>query len=157
MQEEILTAVKTLRKGLKQSNVNPNETTFRGIEHMKSSASIKARKTRKRTIVDSVLEEQYRQSTTSGRCDPRSLFKISCELSLYDRAVAMEKAKSDANFVLSLRRRMSDKMKQESRQGSFQSSSKAEQLQSKKSDVHSLMTPLVSLRLRNETPRMAWL
>ena len=98
IKDEVLTDIKHMRRN---AIGGANVRSYRGIEHLKTSMSSKARKLRRQIIVEAVLTEQEFQRVQGYRNDD-AIAEIASNLSIYSKVQANERAEGDAKEALAL-------------------------------------------------------
>ena len=98
IKNEMLSDIKYMRRN---AIGGANVRSYRGIEHLKTSMSSKARKLRRQMIVEAVLTEQEFQREQGYRNDD-AIAEIANNLSIYSKVEANEKAEGDAKEALAL-------------------------------------------------------
>ena len=98
IKDEVLSDIKDMRRN---AIGGANVRSYRGIEHLKTSMTNKARKLRRQIIVEAVLTEQEFQREQGYRNDD-AVAEIASNLSIYSKVEANEKAEEDAKEALAL-------------------------------------------------------
>lgn len=98
IKDGVLTDVKYMRRN---AIGGANVRSYRGIEHLRTSMSSKARKLRRQIIVEAVLAEQEFQRE-QGYQDDVAIAETSSNLSIHSKVQANEKAEGDAKEALAL-------------------------------------------------------
>lgn len=91
-QEEMLSCIGAMRRGL-NDNDEEGGLCFRGIEHMRSAASMSQRNDRKLHVTDSILDAQDEDG------DPDHIAAVARRVAHWAVEAALIKASSDAAFV----------------------------------------------------------
>ena len=96
-QRDVVRNVEVLRSNPK-SMTEENGFCERGIEHLRDSQTMKARKTIKLSVIDAVMDEQEAQ-WDSGKDDMERIRRASIEISKASAAKALTLASLDAKYV----------------------------------------------------------
>ena len=99
-QEEMLSCILAMRRGL-NDNDDDSGLCFRGIEHMRSAASMSQRNDHKLHVTDSILDAQDEDE------DPDHIAAVARRVTRWAVEAALTKASSDAAFVRRMQRNTS--------------------------------------------------
>lgn len=99
-QEEMLSCILAMRRGL-NDNDEEGGLCFRGIEHMRSAASMSQRNEHKLHVTDSILDAQDEDE------DPDHIAAVARRVTHWAVEAALTKASSDAAFVRRMQRNAS--------------------------------------------------